>query len=423
MADPQAPTSSPRPPEAGGRHLRLVRSTPEPIGPISPELVLVSPEIARAVGGTPDVLVTGEERPDGPVTSPGPPAPFRYDTSDLLLERHGFTLELGAPDGGSTWRLTLPRGEVVEEAATSGGIPSRITALLDPLVGDGDLRRVPRRSPNAEIELLEARLSAERRSLLAHDAGTRLALDAENLHQLRVASRRIRAYLRVARKLVDERWSAEVDVPLRRLGRASGPARDLDVLIEHLRAEVATLEPTDAAAAAELIGAFEDERDDLQDELLHVLDDDAHRRLVETLGLPVEAAADLTTRTLGELAERELRRLLATVRKLGRTPPDEELHAMRLKVKRVRYATELGGVPGGNRTARVVRAATALQDLLGEHQDAVVAEERIRSVAERIDDARVSFAAGRLAERQHARREAIQAQLPAAWRRLRKLCV
>jgi CHAD domain-containing protein len=302
-------------------------------------------------------------------------------------------------------------------------VPDRITALLNPIVGDGDLRRIPRRSTNAEVARLEESLAAERRSLLSHDAGTRLAFDPENLHKLRVAGRRIRAYLRVARGLLDETWSAEVDAPLRRLGRVSGPARDLDVLIERLRAEAAELDQFDATAAAELIGAFEDERDDLQDELVEVLDDSAHRRLLETLGLPVEAATELTRRSLGELAERELRRLLATVRKLGNTPPDDELHAMRLKVKRVRYAVELGGLPGGKRKARVVRAATELQDLLGEHQDAAVAEERLRRAAELIGDLRVSFAAGRLAERQSARREAIQAQLPAAWRRLRKLCL
>jgi len=90
-------------------------------------------------------------------------------------------------------------------------------------------------------------------------------------------------------------------------------------------------------------------------------------------------------------------------------------------VKRVRYAAELGGLRGGGRTARVIEAATSLQDILGGHQDAVVAEQRIRGLAERSDDPGVAFAAGRLAERQRQRRDALQQQLPAAWRRLRKL--
>jgi CHAD domain-containing protein len=90
-------------------------------------------------------------------------------------------------------------------------------------------------------------------------------------------------------------------------------------------------------------------------------------------------------------------------------------------VKRVRYAAELAGLRSGKHTERVVGAATALQDILGAHQDAVVAEQRIRALAARSNDSGVAFAAGRLAERQRQRRDALQRQLPDAWRRLRKL--
>jgi len=146
-----------------------------------------------------------------------------------------------------------------------------------------------------------------------------------------------------------------------------------------------------------------------------------YRGLLERLELPVEAAAAAPRRTLEELAARELRRLLAQVRKLGKAPADDQLHELRIRVKRVRYAAELGGLPPGARTARVIRAATLLQDILGEHQDAVVAEERIRAQAYRIGSPQVAFVAGRLAERQRRRRTELQRHLPAAWKRLRRL--
>lgn len=404
-----------------------MRSAPGPAGPVSPELVLVSPELAAIVAGTPDALIVGDSEPVDEETeeliSHGgtPGGSVRYDTSDLVLERHGLTLELENRDDLQVWRLTLPRGETVELPAGPSGVPRRIAALLDTLLGDDDLRRVPKRSSSPEIEKLEAQLIAQRHSLIAHDAGARLAVDPENLHQLRVASRRARAFLRVARELVDGEWAADLNGALRRLGQASNQARDLDVLLEHLEHEAPTLGAPDSEAATQLIRMLERDRETVQAELEETLDSSAHRELLEQLALPVEVAEQPTDRTLADLAARELRRLLTQVRALGKSPADEKLHDLRIRVKRVRYAAELAGVRGGKHTAHLIGAATALQDILGAHQDAVVAEQRIRALAERSEDSRVAFAAGRLAERQRQRRDALQRQLPDAWRRLRKL--
>jgi CHAD domain-containing protein len=418
-----------------------VRAAPEPLGPVSPELVLVSPDLAALIAGTPDAIlvddrgtskddrdaeqssaVPADETPPEVRTYGGAPrGALRYDTSDLVLEQHGLVLELEDRGELRVWRLTLPRGEQVEAPAAPSGIPRRIAALLDTLLGGDDLRRVPARSESPEIRRLEAQLLAQRRSLVAHEAGTRLAVDAENLHQLRVASRRVRAFLRVARELVDAGWAAELNAALRTFGQASGDARDLDVLLEHLQREAPTLGAPDSEAALQLTRMLERDRDELQSHLEATLDSREHRALLEQLALPVEAAAEPSERTLADLASRELRRLVAQVRALGKAPAEEKLHELRIRVKRVRYAAELGGLRGGGRTARVIEAATSLQDILGGHQDAVVAEQRIRGLAQRSDDPGVAFAAGRLAERQRQRRDALQQQLPAAWRRLRQL--
>lgn len=433
MADPQQSTHDRALPQRGRASLRLVRAPEESLGPISPELVLVSPDLAAAVRSTPDALVVDASGPASgmpPLPASGRPGgsdgagvrgAVRYDSRDLLLERHGLTLELATDGTGRLWRLTLARGETVEEPAEDDGVPGRIASLLATLVDGRELRRVPVRSENAEIQRLEERIAAQLRSLLAHDAGTRLASDPENLHQLRVASRRVRAFLRVARELVDADWAGEINGSLRELGRASGPARDLDVLIDHLHGQIRSLDDRDREAAAELIAALERDRNYLQNELLAALDGEQYRRLLDQLGLPVQAAVTPAARTLEQLAARELRKLIVQVRRLGKAPPDEQLHALRLRVKRVRYAAELGGLPGGARTARVIRAAMKLQDVLGEHQDAVVAEERIRAQAYLIGSPQVAFVAGRLAERQRRRRDDLQQRLPSAWRQLRRL--
>jgi CHAD domain-containing protein len=66
-----------------------------------------------------------------------------------------------------------------------------------------------------------------------------------------------------------------------------------------------------------------------------------------------------------------------------------------------------------------VRQAKAFQNVLGEHQDAVVAGERLRELAA-AGDAALAFAAGRIAERQEARRREARKRWPSAWQRLRK---
>ena len=110
----------------------------------------------------------------------------------------------------------------------------------------------------------------------------------------------------------------------------------------------------------QLIRMLERDRDELQAHLEATLDSREHRALLEQLALPVEVAAEPSERTLADLAARELRRLVAQVRALGKAPADEKLHELRIRVKRVRYAAELGGLRGGGRTARVIEAATSL---------------------------------------------------------------
>ncbi|HEY0636908.1 MAG TPA: CHAD domain-containing protein, partial [Pseudonocardiaceae bacterium] len=84
-------------------------------------------------------------------------------------------------------------------------------------------------------------LDTRLRAMLAHEAGTRSGVDPEDLHQMRVAVRRTRAVLRAARPLLDRRWADGLRARLGDVGRALGPVRDLDVLLERLHGEAAAL--------------------------------------------------------------------------------------------------------------------------------------------------------------------------------------
>ena len=122
--------------------------------------------------------------------------------------------------------------------------------------------------------------------------------------------------------------------------------------------------------------------------------------------------------SLRKLARKEFRKLVRTMDALGPLPTDEAVHAARIKVKRLRYTAELAAPFGGPKLELVVAETRILQDLLGDHQDAHVAEERIRTLLATALPADTHLAAGRLIERERIRRRTIRRELPAAWEAL-----
>jgi CHAD domain-containing protein len=117
------------------------------------------------------------------------------------------------------------------------------------------------------------------------------------------------------------------------------------------------------------------------------------------------------------VAARELRRLRKAVAALPNDPSDDELHAIRIRGKRARYAAELAADAGTKRAAAVVERAKTLQDVIGSHQDAVVAEEKLRELLDG-HGGRTALAAGRVIERQRERKREARREFPKVWRRL-----
>ncbi len=258
---------------------------------------------------------------------------------------------------------------------------------------------------------LQAVLREQLAELKAREGGVRLGADPEELHKFRVATRRIRSLLRSTREwIADSERSERLRSELRWLASLLGEVRDRDVLIEYLMDELRTLDGAPFGAVLELLDG---ERELARRELVLALDSPRYRALLKDLERPpaLEEGA-----TLEEAARREYARVRKAMTALGKRPPDDDLHEARIRVKRARYAAEAAGSG-----ARFVDRAKELQDVLGEHQDAVVAEERVRALLEQVRGAgRTSFAAGRLVERQAARRAASRGAWPGAWRRLQK---
>ena len=103
---------------------------------------------------------------------------------------------------------------------------------------------------------------------------------------------------------------------------------------------------------------------------------------------------------------------------LGEDPQDDALHEARIGVKRARYAADLAAHELGQAGERFVSIAKKLQDILGDHQDAVVAQTRIRDWAAANDSAGAAFAAGRLVQLERDRMAAARRDWPDLWRTL-----
>jgi CHAD domain-containing protein len=248
----------------------------------------------------------------------------------------------------------------------------------------------------------------------------RVGDDPEDLHDLRVAVRRLRALLRAADPLLVPEWSGRLRDELKWLGNELGPGRDLDVLLERLRGEAAGLDE-DEAAFAEVLRRLESDLAEARGRVLAALGSERYAELLESLAAAAAAphARELDV-PLDELAGREFKRLSKEVDGLGDDPSDEALHRVRIKGKRARYAAELAEPVVGKRAKQFIRSAKSFQDVVGEHQDAVVAEERLRSLALELGSYAAVLAVGRVIERQRARRREARAAFPKAWAELER---
>ena len=116
------------------------------------------------------------------------------------------------------------------------------------------------------VEHLKILLAIQLGEILAHDPGTRLGTEVEELHKMRVATRRLRAHLRAARGILVPAWVESLRAEAAWLGSLLGPVRDFDVLLGHLETESATLRADERRAFEELLGRIRQEGRDPDEE-------------------------------------------------------------------------------------------------------------------------------------------------------------
>jgi inorganic triphosphatase YgiF len=316
----------------------------------------------------------------------------------------------GASQGPQTSKLVRALGE---RATTPHDLPDA------PHVAKG----------SAAGDLVVAALRDGLARLVAADPRVRLRHD-DAVHELRVSCRRLRSDLRSFGPLLADDRVPLLRQELKALADEAGAARDLEVLRARLRDTAAAdpVAPLDAAALQRL--------DDLLAAQEEVALDEAHAALraprylalldlltdVATAPVLAEVAGSGARDVLPEEVAAVWKRLRKRVARLEPLGDDDAWHEARMPAKQVRYACEAATSALGKKAARAAKAATRVQTLLGEHQDAAVAAERVLALAaEHPDDHALVVTCARLAERERAAIHALRAQLPAIWRKAEKV--
>ena len=265
-------------------------------------------------------------------------------------------------------------------------------------------------------------------AMLAKEPGTRLGDDIEELHDMRVATRRLRAALSLFAEVLPETALRGRD-DLGWIGQMLGAVRDLDVQIEQLDTWLDALGEADRDALTMLRSLLHEQRESARAAMLEMLDSRRYEGFVGRYGRTLRARhlarsgpASRPARALApDLIESRFRSVRKGGARIGADSPARDYHRLRIRCKRLRYALEFLAdlYPGATRP--LVRRLVTVQDVLGLHQDADVAIERLRHLAvTRSDDLDPGtiFAMGEVAERYRQSMIEQRAQFPAAFARL-----
>jgi CHAD domain-containing protein len=265
-------------------------------------------------------------------------------------------------------------------------------------------------------------LGRQLNTMLSRDPGVRLGGDSEDVHQMRVATRRMRSVLRVARPLLKQGWEEPLRDKLGWLGRQLGEARDLDVQIAYFKGQSDSLKPRDRAALERFLEYLQKKRSKVQPQLVSHL---RRRRYVTLINRLIPAVREPATVpnvdvALPDLARKAFRKVRQAVKELDDSASNAEWHLVRIRTKRARYAAELSESCSGRAATRFIDKIKLIQDQLGDIQDAVIAEDHLRRFTSKKAGRHSALLAGQMVERQRQRRRQAKQAFHSTWKQVKK---
>jgi CHAD domain-containing protein len=219
--------------------------------------------------------------------------------------------------------------------------------------------------------------------MILHEAGTRLGEDIEELHDMRVATRRMRAAFEVFGEAFD-RKAVKVHLKgLRTTGRALGRVRDLDVFMEKAGQYLDSVPQEQRAGLNPLLSLWEVERQEDRAKMIEYLDSQDYAnfkrkflKFVTTPGMGAKEFSEVSPNQVKLVVPILVYTRLAAVRTYGHlleSATIDQLHALRIEFKKLRYTLEFFSEVLGKETKSLVADIKKLQDHLGDLNDADVA--------------------------------------------------
>jgi CHAD domain-containing protein len=219
--------------------------------------------------------------------------------------------------------------------------------------------------------------------MVLHEAGTRLGEDIEELHDMRVATRRMRAAFEVFRDAFEPNAVKPLFKGLRATGRALGRVRDLDVFIEKAQQYLDTLPQEQRSGLEPLLVLWENERQDDREKMLEHLNSEDYAnfkrkflKFVSTPGAGARPVSATSPQLVQHIVPALIYTRLAAVRAYGpilESATIQQLHSLRIEFKKLRYTLEFFREVLGEETGELIEEIKKLQDHLGDLNDADVA--------------------------------------------------
>ena len=338
-------------------------------------------------------------------------------------------IEVELADGGDPAFL-----DKVEKRLRKAGIrPSASASKLARALAETAPRQRPAAAPAGEpvtaSDHVLAYVRAQRDAIVELDPAVRR--DAEDsVHSMRVATRRLRSTFKSYGEILDRTVTDPVGDELKWLAGELGLDRDREVLTERLTAALDEVPATlvRGPVAQRLHTWARTEHGGARGRLIGVLDSRRYLALLDTLDALIadpplrKAAGKKPRKPIAKAVKKDFRKVAGLVERAVELEPgtdrDVAIHEARKKTKRARYAAEAARPALGKPAKDLVKSMKALQNLLGEHQDSVMARQALRELSAVAHAAGESaFTYGLLHERDEQRAVRVETELPGFWER------
>ncbi|MFF7768099.1 CHAD domain-containing protein [Streptomyces massasporeus] len=336
-------------------------------------------------------------------------------------------IEVELADGGDPALLDKVEKRLRKAGVRPSASSSKLARALEE-TAPGKRRKSPHvRRPVTAGDHVLAYVRTQRDAIVELDPAVRR--DAEDsVHSMRVATRRMRSTFKSFGAILDRAVTDPVADELKWLAGELGLDRDREVLTERLTAAV------DEVPAGLVRGPVSErlhswssaEHGGARGRLLGILDSRRYLALLDTLDALIadppllEAAGKEPHKPIAKAVRKDFLKVSGLIGQAADLEPgtdrDVALHEARKKAKRTRYAAEAARPVLGKPAKTMVKSMKALQNLLGEHQDSVMARQALRELSAVAHAAGESaFTYGLLHEREEQRAVRVEAELPGFW--------